>query len=93
MKTDLAEVARIIASAKRLAKQYRRATGRPLGITGDVAARRAPKHAMFDIDLAALIHERGDGSLVVDMEPIPCPRCGSTRTETRVTAPAKPGRA
>jgi hypothetical protein len=28
-----------------------------------------------------------------DMAPVPCPRCGSSHTETRVTAPAKPERA
>jgi len=45
---------------------------------------------MFDIDLAALIHERGKECVVVGLDPIPCPRCGSAKTETRVTTPAKP---
>jgi len=43
---------------------------------------------MFDIDLGALIRDRGKDCLVVDHGRVPCPRCGSTNTETRVTAPA-----
>ena len=58
----------------------------------DVKARRIPKLAMFDIDLVELIRERGRECLVVDLVHVPCPRCGSTNTETRVTAPAKPRR-
>ncbi len=58
----------------------------------DVRARRTPKPAMFDIDLAALIRERGKDRAVVGLAPVPCPRCGSRRTEVRVTAPAKPMR-
>ena len=64
--------------------------GSPSRYWEDVKARRTPKPAMFDIDLAALILERGNRSLVVDMAPVACPRCGSTQTETRVTVPAKP---
>jgi predicted nucleic-acid-binding Zn-ribbon protein len=58
----------------------------------DVRARRTPKSPMFNIDLAALIHERGKDCLVVELAPVACPRCGSTNTEMRVTAPAKPVR-
>ena len=58
----------------------------------DVKARRAPKPAMFDIDVAELIRERGKDCLVVGVGRVPCQRCGSTNTETRVTAPAKPRR-
>jgi hypothetical protein len=47
---------------------------------------------MFDVDLAALIRKRGSDCLVIGLEAIACPRCGSTNTETRVTAPAKPRR-
>lgn len=36
-RVDLASIADLIARAKRLAKEYRRRTGRPLGITGEVA--------------------------------------------------------
>ena len=43
----------------------------------------------FDVDVTALIGERGPNSQVVGMEPIPCPRCGSPRTERRVTSPSK----
>ena len=67
--------------------------GSPSRYWEDVKARRTPKPAMSDIDLPALIRERGDRSLVIDVAPVPCPRCGSTHTETRVTAPAKPARA
>jgi hypothetical protein len=47
---------------------------------------------MFDVDLGALIRERGQRYLVVGLKPVPCPRCGSVQTETRVMAPAKPRR-
>jgi hypothetical protein len=47
---------------------------------------------MFDIDLGALIRERGKDCLFIGLEPIPCSRCGSSKTETRVTKPAKPVR-
>jgi hypothetical protein len=55
----------------------------------DVRARRAPKPAVFDIDLDELIGERGKDCLIIGLAPIPCSRCGSLKTETRVTAPAK----
>lgn len=63
--------------------------GSPSRYWDDVRARRAPTPAMFDIDLSALIRERGGDCRVVGLEPVPCPRCGSTNTETRVTTPAK----
>ena len=66
--------------------------GSPSRYWDDVRARRAPDPAMFDIDLGALIRERGRECLVVGLGRVPCPRCGSTNTETRVTAPAKPRR-
>ena len=66
--------------------------GSPSRYWADVKARRAPKPAMFDIDLAELIRARGEGCLVVGLGRVPCPRCGSSNTETRVTAPAKPRR-
>ena len=56
----------------------------------DVRARRTPKRAIFDIDVAEVIQERGENSPVVGMAPARCPRCGSHNTEMRVTAPAKP---
>ena len=59
---------------------------------GDVKAGRAPRMAMFDIDLRTLVRQRGENSPIVGREPIPCPRCGSLKTETRITAPAKPMR-
>jgi hypothetical protein len=43
--------------------------------------------SLFDIDLAALIAERGRECLVVGMPPVPCPRCGSRRTELRILPP------
>ena len=55
----------------------------------DVKAGRKPRPSMFDIDLAALIRERGDDRRVVGLARVPCPRCGSLNTETRVTTPAK----
>lgn len=66
--------------------------GSPSRYWDDVKTRRTPKPAMFDIDLGALIRERGGDCLVVGLEAVPCPRCGSANTETRVTAPAKPRR-
>ena len=53
--------------------------GSPSRYWDNVKARRTPKPAMFDVDLAALIRERGAESLVVELAPIPCPRCGSNK--------------
>jgi hypothetical protein len=64
--------------------------GSPSQYWDDVRERRTPKRATYDIDLAALIRERGTDSPVVGMEPIQCPYCGSWKTETRITTPAKP---
>jgi len=58
----------------------------------DVKARRVPQRAIFDIYLPALIHESGGEHPVVGLAPIPCPRCCSRKTDTRVTAPSKPMR-
>jgi hypothetical protein len=41
----------------------------------------------YDIDLAALGDERGRDCLVVSMEQVPYPRCGSRRTEIRILPP------
>ena len=56
--------------------------------------------ASFDIDLPALIAERGTGHPVVGMAPVPCPYCGSRQTEIRILGaqpmrdgPALPARA
>jgi hypothetical protein len=40
--------------------------------------------AGFDVDMAALIAERGANARIVGLRPPPCPRCGSTRTEIRL---------
>jgi len=64
--------------------------GAPSNYWADVKARRTPRRAIFDIDIAALMRERGPDALIVGMAPTRCPRCGSQRTETRITAPAKP---
>lgn len=45
--------------------------------------------AAFDIDLDRLIAERGADATCIGMPPVPCPRCGSRRTEYRVLAPSK----
>jgi hypothetical protein len=63
--------------------------GSPSRYWEDVKARRTPRRASFDIDLAALIRERGEGRPVVRAL-VPCPRCGLTNTETRVTTRSKP---
>ena len=55
----------------------------------DVRARRTPQPAMFEIELPALIRDRGADCLVVALDKVPCPRCGSTNTETRIMAPGK----
>jgi hypothetical protein len=41
--------------------------------------------AHFDIDLGKLIEERGADAPCIRMAPVPCPRCGSERTECRIT--------
>lgn len=46
--------------------------------------------ALFDIDLAKLIAERGASASCIDVEPILCPRRGGRRTETRVITSANP---
>jgi hypothetical protein len=45
--------------------------------------------AGFDIDLVALIAERGSSSTAIHAEPVPCPCCGSSRTTIRITAPSR----
>ena len=62
--------------------------GSPSRYWDDVKARRAPRRAIFEIDVAPLVRERGESSPVVGMAPMRCPRCGSHDTETRITAPA-----
>jgi hypothetical protein len=42
---------------------------------------------LYDIDFGALIAERGREREIVGMEPVPCPRCGSRRTEIRLLPP------
>jgi hypothetical protein len=41
----------------------------------------------FDIDLEALIAERGAATSIIGMVPVACPRCGGLRTEIRVITP------
>jgi hypothetical protein len=48
-----------------------------------VPAAQQPR-AGFDVDMAALIAERGADAAIVGMPPPPCPRCGSARTEIRL---------
>ena len=43
--------------------------------------------SQFDIDLGALIAERGRECEIVGMRRVPCPRCGGRRTEIRVLPP------
>jgi hypothetical protein len=57
----------------------------------DCAARYRPsapaaeqRRAGFDIDIAALIAERGADAKIVGLRPPPCPRCGLARTEMRL---------
>ena len=49
---NLEEVGDIIQSVKVLAKRYRNATGRPLGITGEVAEYEAAR--LLNLELAAV---------------------------------------
>jgi hypothetical protein len=51
----------------------------------DVKARRTPTRTMFDIDLPALIRERGEQCAAVELEAV--------KTETRVTTPARVAKA
>jgi hypothetical protein len=64
--------------------------GSPSNYWDDVKARRTPRRAIFNIDISALIPERGADTSIVSMPPTRCPRCGSCKTETRITAPGKP---
>jgi hypothetical protein len=43
--------------------------------------------ASFDIDMAALVAERGADCPIVGMAPVPCPYCGSRDTEIRLKTP------
>jgi len=42
---------------------------------------------MFDIDLATLVAERGRDCHIIGMWSVPCPHCGSSRTELRFLPP------
>src|SRR5258708_26065956 len=50
-----------------------------------LAARRVI--ALCDIDMAALIAERGADCAVVGLAPVPCPYCGSRDTANRIRTP------
>ncbi len=50
MMMDMAEIESLLSEAKRVAKRYKRLTGRPLGITGEVAEFTAVK--ILDLKLA-----------------------------------------
>jgi hypothetical protein len=41
----------------------------------------------FEVDLGALLAERGAGAPCVRMPPVQCPRCGGRRTECKITTP------
>lgn len=43
----------------------------------------------FDIDLDALVRERGEDSPVAGMAPVPCPRCGSRETSVIMLPPRR----
>lgn len=49
---NLDSVGQIIASAKKIAKEYRRITGRPIGLTGEVAEYEAAR--LLSLELAAV---------------------------------------
>ncbi|HUZ94677.1 MAG TPA: hypothetical protein VMU57_07160 [Edaphobacter sp.] len=49
---NLVEVGKLIATAKQLAKRYRALTGRPIGITGEVAEYEAAR--ILGLELAAV---------------------------------------
>jgi hypothetical protein len=66
---------RLFGSCPDCARSYRMALG------------PANQPSQFDIDIAALIAERGRDCLIVGMAPVPCPRCGSRRTEIRILPP------
>jgi len=62
---DLGEIGKLIVAAKQLAKRYRVLTGRPIGITGEVAEYEAAR--LLDLDLAEVrqsgydaVRRRGD---------------------------------
>lgn len=64
-----ARVGRLIGAAKKLAKQYRRETGRPLGITGEVAeyeAARLLRLEMAPVRQAGFDVYRRKGKKIVD---------------------------
>jgi hypothetical protein len=55
----------------------------------ELGARNQP--SQYEMDLGALATERGRDAAIVGMEPVPCPRCGSRRTEIRLLPPAHGG--
>ena len=61
------------------------------GMFGDCAGRYrlgAPAtervRSSFDVDMSAFIAERGADAAIIGLQPPPCPRCGSARTELRL---------
>jgi hypothetical protein len=40
----------------------------------------------FDVNMWAFIAERGADAAIIGLQPPPCPRCGSPRTEVRLRA-------
>lgn len=57
---NLGEVGKLIASAKKLAKSYRALTGRPIGITGEIAEYEAAR--LLGLELAAVRQSGYDAS-------------------------------
>ena len=43
--------------------------------------------SLFEINIAALITERGADCEIIGMAPVPCPRCGSRDTEHCIDTP------
>jgi hypothetical protein len=60
---DLQQLSRLIAEAKRLAIQYRNLTGRPLGITGEVAEYEAAR--LLGLRLAD-VRQKGFDAIAAD---------------------------
>jgi hypothetical protein len=56
------------------------------GATGPALGPRN-RPTQYDIDLGALVAERGRDCPIVGMEPVPFPQCGSRRTEVRILPP------
>jgi hypothetical protein len=93
---DLDQLAALIVEAKAIAKRYRSLTGRPLGITGEIAEYEAVRLLNLQRIGAIRVENEWDGVLLVlmdaDFEPFAIHEADRPAIEAALTAPGSKAR-